>query len=89
MSAFRRWYARHVVKAWYRSYSLWVGVLAGVFPYLVDLLQYVLDHWTQTAGWVDMDPATKETIRVILLVVVLPIARAKIQPSMHSPETSQ
>lgn len=70
------WYNRHIVAGWYRSWAIWCGVVAAVSPYLLDLMAGALDAWPTLAGTVDLEPATKEAIRLVLLLVVLPALRA-------------
>lgn len=85
----RDWYNTYIVAAWYRSWALWVGVLAALAPYLIDGLQFALDNWTTVGGALNLQDSTKEAIRIVLLVVVLPAARAWRQQAMTEASEKQ
>jgi len=84
-----RWYNAHIVAAWYRSWAIWVAVFAALLPYTVDVLQYALDNWTTAGSYLNLQPSTKEALRVFLLVVVLPAARAWQQQKMQQAAQKQ
>jgi hypothetical protein len=77
-------YNDKIVKRWYRSWAMWVGVAAGVVPYLPDLVQTLLDNWAPISVFIPtMTDSEKEAFRLVMLLVVLPIAKALQQKSMH------
>lgn len=79
------WYDEKIVKRWYRSWALWVGVLAGVVPYLPDYVQALLDNWAPISVFIPtMTDSEKEAFRLFMLLVVLPIAKALQQKSMRA-----
>lgn len=78
------WYDRHIVAAWYRSWALWTGVAAAILPNLPDWLQMLLDNWAASSIVVpQMSDAQREWMRLVLLLVVLPAAKAWQQKSMR------
>jgi len=83
------WYNAHIVAGWYQAWAIWVAVIAALSPYLVDLLQYTLDHWTTAGSYLNLQDSTKEAIRLVLLLVVLPAARAWKQKKMQEAAAKQ
>lgn len=80
----RAWYDAHIVPAWYKSWALWTGIAAAILPNLPDWIQLVLDNWAASSVVVpQLSDMQREGLRLILLLVVLPIAKAWQQKSMR------
>lgn len=77
------WYNAHVVAQWYKSAALWVGVLAGLLPFMVDGVQALLDNLGVLSDALALTATQKARLQLFLLVVVLPIARAIRQQTMQ------
>lgn len=84
------WYDKHIAAAWYKSWALWTGVAAAIIPNLPDWLQMVLDNWAASSVVVpQMTDTQREGLRLILLLVVLPAAKALQQKSMREAALNQ
>lgn len=83
------WYNKHIVAGWYKSWAIWVGAFAAAFPYLIDMLEAAVQQWPAVAEAVRLTPLQTSVTQVILLVVVLPIARAWRQTSMQTAALAQ
>lgn len=83
------WYDKHIAARWYASTAMWVGIAAGLVQYLPDWIQMALDHLDVLSGVFQWDEATKRMIQTVLLLVVLPIAKAWRQNSMQAAALKQ
>ena len=80
------WYNMYIVKGWYRTWSLWLAVLAIFGPAVPDLIQILLDNWDTALTAVPVfSESTKATIRLALLVAI-PVVRALKQPNLPPKE---
>lgn len=77
------WYDAHVVAAWYKSYALYVGMLAGTLPYLLNAMDAALASWPDVASALKLNPVTTMVLQIFLATVVLPAAKAWQQKSMR------
>lgn len=82
-------YNRKFVAKWYTSWALWVGVIAGALPYILDYGQLLLDNLGLVGTVLMLDEATQRRIQLILVLVVLPIARALKQQGMQQAAQAQ
>lgn len=89
MSSIVNWYNENIVARWWRSWAVLVGMLAAAAPYLIDLADAFLQKWDLLSGGLHVSEATKETVRIVLLVVVLPLARAWRQESLQEAAKKQ
>ena len=69
-------YNRYFSAKWYTSYALWVGMFAGALPYLADWGQVLLDNLGLFSDALALTPTQKARIQLVLVLVVLPLARA-------------
>jgi hypothetical protein len=84
------WYDQHIVAAWYKSWALWTGIAAAILPNLPDWLQMLLDNWAASSIVVpQMTDTQREGLRLVLLLVVLPLAKAWQQKSMREAALKQ
>lgn len=83
------WYDAHIVAAWYKSYAMWVGVLAGLIQFAPEWIQLLLDNFDIGTGAFSMSDGTKRLLQAVLLFVVLPAAKAFRQHSMEEARIKQ
>lgn len=77
------WYNAHIVKGWYKTYTVWLSVAALVGP---ELLQVALDNFDTFVTAVPLlSDGTKSLIRVALLVAI-PVVRAIKQQNLPPKE---
>lgn len=77
------WYRLNVVARWYTSLSLWVGIFASLFPYMLDVLDALLARWPEVAEVLQLSPMQTMGVQIFMAVVVLPAARAWRQKGMQ------
>ena len=76
------WYNEHVVKGWYKTWTVWAAVLAAALPSLPDLLQLIVDHLdTISLSIPKLDDTLKQQIRFGALIVI-PFLRATKQKNL-------
>jgi hypothetical protein len=73
------WYNQHIVKGWYRTWTVWAAALAVALP---ELIQVAIDNADTFFMAVPvLDDTSKAQLRV-LLIVIIPIVRALKQPTL-------
>lgn len=73
------WYNEHIVKGWYKTWTVWLSVAALVGP---ELLQVVLDNLDTFVTAVPLlSDGAKAQIRIVLLIAI-PVVRALKQSSL-------
>lgn len=84
-------YNRHIVKGWYKTWTVWLAAAAAILPAVPDLVQLLLDNWDTAVTAVPVfSDSTKATIRLVLLVLI-PVVRAikqKNVPPAIDPEAT-
>lgn len=75
-------YNRRIVLGWYRKWSTWAMAAAIVLP---DGVQLLLDHLdVLSAALPQLDPVTKERLRLSLITLAFVLRMAKQQPKEPS-----
>lgn len=82
-------YNRYFSAKWYTSYALWVGMFAGALPYLADWGQVLLDNLGLFSDALALTPTQKARIQLVLVLVVLPLARAIKQKGITDANRAQ
>jgi len=88
-ASFWAWYDKHVSAGWYKAISLYIGMLAALFPYLLNILDALLSSWPDVAGILKLSPGTTMVLQIFLATVVLPAARAWQQKSVREATLNQ
>lgn len=73
------WYNQHIVKGWYKTWTVWAAALAVALPELAQVALVNADTFFSAVPV--LDDTTKAQLRV-LLIVIIPIVRALKQANL-------
>src|SRR4051812_15783831 len=80
------WYDTYIVKGWYKTWTVWLSVVALVGP---DLLQVALDNADTFFSAIPlMSDTTKAQLRIAFLILI-PVVRAIKQKNLPAPVEPQ
>lgn len=73
------WYNQHIVKGWYKTWTVWAAALAVALPELAQVALVNADTFFSAVPV--LDDTTKAQLRVFLIVII-PIVRALKQANL-------
>lgn len=73
------WYNQHIVKCWYKTWTVWAAALAVALPELAQVALVNADTFFSAVPV--LDDTTKAQLRVFLIVII-PIVRALKQANL-------
>ena len=80
------WYDTHIVKGWYKTWTVWLSIIALVGP---DLLQVALDNADTFFSAIPLlSDSSKAQLRILFLIVI-PVVRAIKQRNLPAPVEPQ
>ena len=76
------WYNLHIVKGWYKTWTVWAAAAALLLP---DLLQLLLENADLVfSSLAPMEDETKARLRLVMIAVI-PVLRSLKQKSLPKP----